>query len=84
MMLAVLLTIMTGRVHDATPNRDTMHQPEDNDDREDEDMDAEQAGDGEGEDVSRRMQMLNEIGNGILNSSKIGQRNHSGRRNCPE
>ena len=46
-MLAVLLTLMTGKVHDATPSRDGMHQQEDNGDGEEEDMDGEEAGDGE-------------------------------------
>ena len=84
MMMAVLLTLMTDRVHDATPNRDAMHQQEDNEDGEEENMDAEEAGDDEGEDVSRstRAQTARGARRGMEREDVGGKRSTNSRQNA--
>ena len=47
MMLAVLLTLMTGKVHDATPTRDGNHGQEAEEEEEEEELEDEETGNGE-------------------------------------
>ena len=56
MMLIVLLTIMTGKVHDATPTRDGNHGQEAEEEGEGEEMEDEETDNGENADgdMSRR------------------------------
>ena len=50
MMLAVLLTVMAGKLHDGTPGRDGTYQLEVDGDGEEEEMEVEETGNGEGAD----------------------------------
>ena len=84
MMLAVLLTLMAGRVHDATPSRDTMHQQEDNGDREEEEMEEEETGDCEDADGGRstRAQTARGGRRGVERKDVGGKRGTTSRQNA--
>jgi hypothetical protein len=80
MMLAVLLTLMAGKMHDGTPNRDGIYGQEAEQEGEEEEMEDEETGNGENTDGDI-ISVQEEV---ILSNLKPRQQNHLEKRICPD
>ena len=83
MMLAVLLTLMAGKLHDGTPGRDGTYQQEVDGDGEEEEMEVEETGNGEGADggMSTRAKAARGNRRGMEREDVRGRRDASARQN---
>ena len=80
MMLAVLLTLMAGKLHDGTPGRDGTYQQEADGDGEEEEMEDQETGNGENTDGD----IISVQEEAILSNLKPRQQNHLEKGICPD
>ena len=83
MMLAVLLTLMAGKLHDGTPGLDGTYQQEVDGDGEEEEMEVEETGNGKGADggMSTRAKAARGNRRGMEREDVGGRRDASARQN---